>query len=159
MGITGKIFDVLKHMYQNSTGQIKLSGFLSEKFNISKGTEQGHPLSPDLFKIYIRDLSPRLDHENCPKLLNQLVSHLLWADDLILLALDPETLQKQLDTLNSFCLDWGIEINVDKTKVMKFNERFISSSHPPFKIGRHTIKEVDSYCMLLRSRDTQIRHL
>ena len=93
LGITGKIFDVLKHMYQNSTGQIKLSGFLSEKFQVNKGTEQGHPLSPDLFKLYIRDLSPQLDQENCPKLLNQLVSHLLWADDLILLALDqpPQT--------------------------------------------------------------------
>ena len=65
------------------------------KFDVKKGTEQGHPLSPDLFKIYIRDLSPQLDHDNCPKLMNQLISHLLWADDLILLALDPETLQKQ----------------------------------------------------------------
>ena len=39
---------------------MKLSGFISEKLDINKGTEQGHPLSPDLFKIYIRDLSPEL---------------------------------------------------------------------------------------------------
>ncbi len=65
-------------MYENSTGQIKLTGFLSKKSDVRKGTEQGHPLSPDLFKIYIGDLSPQLEHENCPKLLNQLVSHLLW---------------------------------------------------------------------------------
>ena len=149
LGINGKVFDVLKHMYQNSTGQIKLSGFLSKKFDINKGTEQGHPLSPDLFKIYIRDLSPRLDHENCPKLLNQLVSHLLWADDLILLALDPETLQKQLDTLNKFCQEWGIEINVDKTKLMKFNSQFSNQLlRPTFKIGAHSVKEVESYCYL-----------
>ena len=123
-------------------------GFLSDKFDISKGTEQGHPLSPDLFKIYIRDLSPQLDHENCPKLLNQLISHLLWADDLILLALDPETLQKQLDTLNSFCLEWGIEINPDKTKLMKFNARFDNYQPRHFKIGKHLVKEVNSYCYL-----------
>ena len=149
LGINGKVFDVLKHMYQNSTGQIKLSGFLSKKFDINKGTEQGHPLSPDLFKIYIRDLSSRLDHENCPKLLNQLVSHLLWADDLILLAQDPETLQKQLDTLNKFCQEWGIEINVDKTKLMKFNSQFSNQLlRPTFKIGAHSVKEVESYCYL-----------
>ena len=134
LGITGNIFGVLKHMYQNSTGQIKLSGFLSEKFHVNKGTEQGHPLSPDLFKLYIRDLSPQLDQENCPKLLNQLVSHLLWADDLILLALDPETLQKQLNSLNDFCLEWGIEINADKTKLMKFNDRYINSPPRTFTI-------------------------
>ena len=148
LGITGKIYDVLKHMYENSTGQIKLSGFVSEPFDIKKGTEQGHPQSPDLFKIYLRDLSPELDHENCPKLMNQLISHLLWADDLILLALDPVTLQKQLDTLNDFCVQWGIEINPDKTKLMNF------SSPPghgiPFsrKIGTYSIKEVESYCYL-----------
>ena len=63
-------------MYKNSTGQMKLSGFVSEKFDINKGTEQGQPLSPDLFKIYIRDLSPQLEHDNCPKLMNRLISHL-----------------------------------------------------------------------------------
>ena len=71
-------------MYSNSTGQIKLSGYVSNKIFIKKGTEQGHPLSPDLFKLYIKDLSSKLDFENCPKLLDVIVSHLLWADDLIL---------------------------------------------------------------------------
>ena len=150
LGFTGNIFNVLQHMYKNSTGQIKLSGFISEKFDIRKGTEQGHPLSPDLFKIYIRDLSPQLEHENCPKLLDQIVSHLLWADDLILLALDPQTFQKQLDTLNKFCLEWGIEINADKTKLMKFNARYENRNHMSnaFKIGNHEIEEVSSYCYL-----------
>ncbi len=61
-------------MDKSSAGQIKLSGFLSDKFDIRKGTEQGHPLSPDVFKIYIRDLSPCLEHVNCPKLLYQIHS-------------------------------------------------------------------------------------
>ena len=50
-GISGKIFNILKHMYANSSGQIKLAGHLSKKFGIQKGTEQGHPLSPDFFKL------------------------------------------------------------------------------------------------------------
>ena len=104
-------------MYNNSTAQIKLSSHISNKFNIHKGTEQGHPLSPDFFKIYIKDLSTLLDEENCPTLLHQLISHLLWADDLIILALDPHTLQKQLDTLAKFCTDW----RMNKTKLMVFN--------------------------------------
>ena len=148
LGFTGKIFKTLQHMYKNSTGQIKMSGHVSNKFDIRKGTEQGHPLSPDLFKIYIRDLSELLNQENCPKLMGQLVSHLLWADDLILLALDPITLQKQLDTLRDFCKTWGIEINVDKTKLMKFNSKYDSCPTQRFNIGKHHVKEVDSYCYL-----------
>ena len=45
-------------MYKNSTDQIKLFAFVSEKFGNSKGTEQGHPLSQDLFKIYILPETP-----------------------------------------------------------------------------------------------------
>ena len=150
LGIGGKLFETLNHMYNNSTGQIKLSGHLSKKFPINKGTEQGHPLSPDLFKIYIKDLSPKLDFENCPSLLNTIVSHLLWADDLIIFALDPYTLQKQLDILHEFCLEWGIEINTDKTKLIKFNRNFENPSdiHSKFNIGQCTLQEVDSYCYL-----------
>jgi hypothetical protein len=80
--------------------------------------------------------------------MDQLVSHLLWADDLILLALDPITLQKQLDSLSNFCNQWGIEINTDKTKLIKFNSKFESHSPRRFNIGKHNLKEVDSYCYL-----------
>ena len=148
LGITGKIFKTLQHMYQNSTGQIKISGHLSNKFDIRKGTEQGHPLSPDLFKIYIKDLSSELDHEDCPKLLDQIISHLLWADDLILLATSPSTLQKQLDSLQNYCTDWGVEINIDKTKLMTFNSQFSPSRSHSFHIGTQVIKKVDTYCYL-----------
>jgi hypothetical protein len=75
-GFTGKIFKTLQYSYNNSTGQMKISGHVSNKFEIKKDTEQGHPLSPDFFKLYIRDLSELLDHD-CPKLMDQLVSPLL----------------------------------------------------------------------------------
>lgn len=62
--------------------------------------------------IYLHDLSTELDFENCPMLLDQIISHLLWADDLILvvilLALDHVTLQKQLNCLDKFCTEWGV---------------------------------------------------
>ena len=60
-GICGKFYNILKHMYSNSTGQIKMSGHVSKLFSIKKGTEQGHPLSPDLFKLFLHDLSPMLE--------------------------------------------------------------------------------------------------
>ena len=68
-GITGKFYKVLRDMYSNSFAYIKLSGLLSKRFKISKVTEQGHPLSPDLFKIFLSDLSKLLEFSiNCPEL-------------------------------------------------------------------------------------------
>ena len=151
-GIHGNIFNTIKHMYDNSTAQIKLEGHVSNKFKICKGTEQGHPLSPDLFKIYINELSPKFDvnKHGCPSLIDQIISHLLWADDLILLALDPSTLQSQLNILHEFCLEWGIEINIDKTKLIRFNSKYEDSGNyrSTFCLGSQELEEVDSYCYL-----------
>ena len=150
LGITGKFYNTLKNMYSNSCAYIKLSGHLSEKIKTCKGTEQGHPLSPDLFKKILWDLSNLLDLENCPKLSETSISHLLWADDLIMLSLNMETCQKQLDILGKFCQEWGIEINEIKTKVMicggnKINN---SSCDSNFHLLGKPLKVTDTYCYL-----------
>ena len=146
---TGKFYSVLRDMYTHSVGRIKLSGHLSNTFNIEKGTEQGHPLSPDLFKLYLKDLSPDLDLKNCPVLADTLISHLLWADDLILLSLDTKTTQKQLDILNNFCTQWGLEPNIGKTKAMIIGYNDKRESTPPeFLLGKLEIEVVDEYCYL-----------
>ena len=147
-GITGKFYTLLKHMYTNSRACIKLSGYLSNEFDIKKGTEQGHPLSPDLFKLFLKDLSPLLDFKHCPELSGTLVSHLLWADDLIIFALDDSTLHKQLNNLSKFCSDWGLEINVDKTKVMLLNHNDVNNIKPDFYINGLKVEYTDSYCYL-----------
>ncbi|KAL5258550.1 hypothetical protein ACHWQZ_G009135 [Mnemiopsis leidyi] len=76
----------------------KISKLLSPDINIGKGTEQGHPLSPDLFKLYIRELSSNLKSVgDYPELADLIISHLLWADDLVLLALSPKALQDNIN--------------------------------------------------------------
>ena len=61
LGIGGKVFRCLKSMYENSGSKIKLINKLSEQINLKNGVEQGHPLSPELFKIYILDLTHELE--------------------------------------------------------------------------------------------------
>ena len=106
-------FTTSSEICTQSKGQIKHP---SKCFDINKETEQGHPLPPDLFKHYLGGLSSLLEFESCPQLTGLIISHLLWADDLIMLSLDEETAQKQLDALHSFCNKWGLEVNMDKTK-------------------------------------------
>ena len=48
---------------------------------------------------------------------------LLFADDMAILGNSPEDLQKSLDLLKSYCDLWGLEVNIDKTKVMVFRKR------------------------------------
>ena len=74
---------------------------------------------------------------------------MLWADDLVLLALDEHTLQSSLNALNEFCESWGLQINPKKTKVLIFNKsgRLLKPS-TNIKIGHEIIESTKSYCYL-----------
>ena len=77
-----------------------------------------------------------------------LVSHLLWADDLILLSLDKITAQKQLDALAKYCRDWGIEINELKTQVVIFQRESPLKFDGQFTLSNKPLEIVESYCYL-----------
>ena len=61
LGVKGKFLAVLSHMYSHSKARIKLLNQLSEQIDILVGTEQGHPMSPELFKLYILDFNQRIE--------------------------------------------------------------------------------------------------
>ncbi len=124
LGIQGRFFECVKYMYTHSSAKIKLLNKLSEKIDILCGTEQGHPMSPDLFNCFVHQLSIDLNSLadiDVPVLNTMKITHLLWADDLVLLALKPESLQRMLDVLYSYCTSWGLSLNISKTAVMIFN--------------------------------------
>ena len=148
LNIKGTFFSVLNDMYNNSTAKIKINGLLSDTFNIENGTEQGHPMSPELFKLFIKDLTSFLNTNiTHPDLAGTIISHLLWADDLVLLALSEASLQANIDKLAQYCEKWGLTINLKKTKVVVFgtNKR---SKTKQFFLNRDCIETVDSYCYL-----------
>ena len=152
MGIQGSFFNCIRHMYANSSTRIKLIQKLSEAIDVTIGTEQGHPLSPELFKIFIHDLSDLLDELKdtlVPNLNGFFISHLLWADDLILLALDGPSLQRLLDSLHEFASHWDLSINIDKTHIMVFNRssRILNCAYG-FKLGDLDIAPTNRYCYL-----------
>ena len=152
MGIEGNFFRCINHMYRNSSTRIKLIQKLSAAIDVTIGTEQGHPMSPELFKIFIHKLSVNLagiDDLDAPLLNGLKVSHLLWADDLVLLALDAKSLQLLLDRLNEYAETWELSVNISKTNVMVFNSssRLLQCAHG-FKLGNLDIEPVRNYCYL-----------
>ena len=149
-GVNGGFYEIIKDMYSKSEGHIKIDGKISEAFKILKRTEQGHPLSPELFKVYFKKLSDLLNEAlaDCPTLSGLSVTHLAWADDLVILALDQESLQKLLDIIATYCDDWGLEINISKTKFMVFNGRVPDTPNWRPKIHGNDVEMVACYCYL-----------
>ncbi|KAL5261866.1 hypothetical protein ACHWQZ_G007543 [Mnemiopsis leidyi] len=153
LGIEGKFFKCLEFMYKNSNARIKLISKISDTFDVLAGTEQGHPMSPELFKTYIHELSERLnglEDIECPKLNETILTHLLWADDLVLVALTKDSLQLMLRELESFCAEWGLSVNIKKTAIMIFNRsgRLLKESFGFIKYENREVPTTRTYCYL-----------
>jgi hypothetical protein len=76
-----------------------------------------------VFGLYLDALEGRLDSRECnaPALANLHVWLLLFANDGSLMSESEVGSQQQLDTLQQFCVECGLMVNVKKTKVMVFN--------------------------------------
>ena len=92
-------------------------------FNYSKGVQQGNPLSPMLFNLFINDIFDAVKNENPVTLDNkESFNTLMYADDLIIMSTTQEGLQKSLDGLSKYCKLWKLNINHKKTKCMIFSK-------------------------------------
>ena len=117
-GIGGKFYSSVKQMYHNTISAVKMNNQITSTFKTEIGVKQGDNLSPTLFNIYLNDLQFPEDSCKPIKLSSIPISHLLWADDLLILSETPEGLQKCLDILHAYCIEWKLNINIQKSNVM-----------------------------------------
>ena len=76
-------------------------------------------ISPIQFNLYSEYMiAEAMEDESGIKFNENYISNLRYADDAALVSESKKKLQKMLDKLNSSCLDYGMAINVKKTKVM-----------------------------------------
>jgi hypothetical protein len=83
-------------------------------FTQRTGLPQGDTISSLLFVVLLHDLPAHL------KALFPSLRIILYADDIALLADDLEMLRAAVEELMRFCANLGLELNVGKSKVMKF---------------------------------------
>ena len=104
---------------------VNISGHLSPDLIGNNGVKQGCGLSPLLSNIFQNDLHLIFSSNECdPVCLNTIVlNSISWADDLILISRSQKGLQVCLDKLHTYCRKWGLEVNMDNTKVMTFSKR------------------------------------
>ena len=122
---------------------------MSPSLKVEKGVKQGCVLSPTLFNLYVNDLKTYLDKENTepPMLNNTPVNSLLYADDLVLISTSKDGLQRGLNTLYTFCSNWKLDVNIQKTQAMIFSKSSSVGKHS-FYYGSTCIKMVKSYTYL-----------
>jgi hypothetical protein len=132
LGLEGELLAALQAMYKVVKMRVKVSGRLGAAFDSLLGVKQGDPLSPVLFGAFIEMLPEFMQTfasldpsawgflEDAPTLRGFALFHLLFADDLTLLASTPQALSRMLHLLQAFCDSLDMAVNIDKTHVVVF---------------------------------------
>jgi hypothetical protein len=97
---------------------------LSDPIIQSNGVLQGDPLSALLFNLLTHDIPRRISEAT-----NGAAKVVMYADDLAIITDDVETLQTALDTLFLWCEERRMQVNKDKTKVIKFRNSGNTKKH------------------------------
>ncbi|MCU7801324.1 MAG: hypothetical protein KZQ70_14625 [gamma proteobacterium symbiont of Lucinoma myriamae] len=145
-GICGKVYNIIKSMYNCSHSRIKCKHVMSGPIEVTKGVHQGNVLSPLLFNVFINDVGDEMMNTHAPILHESKSSHLLYADDLLLLSTTENGLQHNIDKINEFCNKWGLSINADKSKIMIFTKNGrVAKERYRFTIGQNCLEHVNEY--------------
>ena len=149
VGFSGPFLDVILDIYRNSTFRIRVGGRISSGLVVTvSGVKQGCPLSPILFTLFIDQLHEFLQLK-CPNLGvvvvdEELLSDLLYCDDLGLLALLRDDLQQLLNAVADFSSAHSQPVNVPKTQSLTCTPGS-AIEVIPLKYGSETIEEVDTF--------------
>ena len=147
VGVSGKFLEALKSLYSNVTCAVRINGVLSDWFGVNIGLKQGCLISPMLFNLYLNDLVDCLKDAECGVLWGEeMLSVLLYADDILMVSESEQGLQKLLDILHEWCHKWKMVVNVDKTKIMHFRRGPATPrTNTTFRCGDATLEITESY--------------
>jgi hypothetical protein len=148
IGVSTKFIRILQLIYQNATTKIRLSDGPSMSIPVTEGLLQGCVASPLLFTLYISDLIELIKPSGITGI--DIGSHftlhmLLFADDMVLLASSPRSLQLKINLIRKYFEDLGLHINLGKTKAIIFQRAGRRSAASTFKYGEEKIETVKEY--------------
>ena len=125
VGFKGKLYKVLVSMYSNMSSRIRIdNNKLTKALTCNVGSKQGDVTSTIIFNLYINELSRLLRERNhrgifitdeIPDILC-----VLFADDVANCSDTVIELQRQLNSIYDFCLEYGMKVNERKTEIIVF---------------------------------------
>lgn len=141
-GIEHKYIRIIRNIYKHSSACIQLER-KGSTFRIQKGVRQGDPLSPRLFLAALEMIFKNLEWDNLGlKIDGRTLTHLRFADDIVLFANTSEELEKMINELAAESIKVGLKLNPDKTKIMTNNKKI------PITVAEAPISYVDEYIYL-----------
>ena len=148
-GVKGLLYQNIISIYKSISYMIKVPGGYLPPISSLVGLKQGGVLSSLLFNIFIDDIRYIFD-ESCDPVSFRTdpLSHLLYADDLIMMSTTYAGLSNCLKKLENYCDTWQLEVNISKTQIIIFNSTGKLLHGYDFEYHGRPLRVVKSYCYL-----------
>ena len=119
-GINSNIISMIKSLYCNSTSAVLINNIQGNIFKITVGVRQGCLLSPVLFNVFLEEIMADIqnNHTSSISIGGLSISNLRFADDIDLIARNTQELQALTYKLSNNASKYGMEISIEKSKVM-----------------------------------------
>ena len=144
-GIPEKIINIIKAIYDKGGGNVMYKGKLSTFFEILTGVRQGCLLSPFLFLLAIDWIMKNCESKDgiqwCPFGKPKILGDLDFADDIALTTSNRSQMQRRTNMIAETSKKVGLEINVQKTKILRINAK----SQEPISIGDQILEDVTCF--------------
>lgn len=141
-GVNGKILKLIADMYEKAKCRVKWKGIVGGEIESEYGVLQGGMMSPNLFTEFLHDLKDELDSQFGVLLGSEIMTYILYADDLILCSDSVQGMQKLLDGLYTYCGKWHMIVSLTKTNIMNFGGR---KENCRFFFGTDEVQQVEEY--------------
>ena len=146
-GWHGKVKDTLRSLYTKTKFRVKYQGWLSHLVNNVLGVNQGGVASGSF-------LTP--EYGICIE--ENIIAHILWADDLVSLSDSEKGMQNQFDGLLKFCSLNLMSVNEIKTKSMVIGNK--TEARVNLTFNKKDIEQVNQYkcigvivCLISRNNE------
>ena len=161
-GVHTKLIDLLMDLHTGTQAAVRMGGVVSEWFDVHGGVRQGCVIAPLLFNIYmdfvVRQATAQMP-EGCGVKLAyhadgklerdgcgsggcvELLSVLLYADDMVLLSPSREELVVMLQVMDKVAASLELRINASKTEILSIDKDWKEGDVPVQQVPEVVISE------------------
>ena len=128
IGVDDKDLQIIIKMYCEQTAVVRTKNGASSGFKIKKDARQCCVLSQNLYNLYTEKIFREIEGMPGVVIGGENMNNLRFADDTGLLATDSVKLQDLINTANQKGKEYGISINIKKTKVMVITKKQVTQN-------------------------------
>jgi len=145
MGITGKLWFLIRNWFLDSSCCILLDAKYSDKFPIGRSIKQGGLLSMFFYTVFNKDLHEFVDQGDGILVNNVNYCSLTLADDTVLASLTKDGIHRMMQRAHTYSRCWRLNFSPSKTSVVVFGEskrvNDINSSMRTWALGDSIVSE------------------